>query len=545
MQFTRPLLKQNGKFDGVVVASIDPFALSRQLNALQPSPDAEVTILRSDGVILAHNRDLESLIGKVLPPDSLGDLSHASAGSESPRSFVGKNTSGAQMALAVQRMEGWPLLIAVGVDTSASIAEAFSRKHELQFGVFIGVILIFGLGLLVEALRARKVARTAAERAETRRKEIADLLQALPGVTYRGLLGERGEWLSLDISGALERLLPEGVPPRAIAEIIMSSSLSPEQRMTRKDKLRVQSEVVSEYQIALPGGSTLWLRDQARAHYDAMQSPSLPIVGILSNVTDEKEVKARAIAAAKLATLGEMATGVAHELTQPCAAIGLAADVALVELARSKTESSNQKLRTLLESIAGQTMRLRDIVDHFRIFARSENAPDGRFSPNAAIEGALAIMRGSLQTAGIQIELNVAPHLPEVSGRLVPMEQVLVNLLLNARDAMVQASCAARRIHVGADYQSEQKIVIITVRDTGPGIPDDLRYRVFEPFFTTKPEGKGTGLGLSIAYSTLRESNGEIEIANHPSGGAVATLLLRVAPRGPGREDSFPAVCGA
>lgn len=527
IQFTWPLLDGDGRFDGVVVVSVDPFELSAELEALRVNERATVTLMRVDGIILARNREPRRFVGTSAAPETLQAIreSVAEAGMGTAM-LVATSLTGVRLQAAVRRVAEWPLLIAVGVDSAFLRADALARRQELQLALAMSLVLLLGSGWLIDEWRARRSARVLAARAEHDRKQLLDFLEALPGATYRGVLAADGSWLRLEVSSGLARLArtDDNLCDTRVW-LAHDRGRTAAGRARFRTQILNQGEAVSEYPLPLPSGRTLWLRDQARL-VGADDQDAVVVAGILTNITEELQLRAKATEAAKLATLGEMATGVAHELSQPAAAIGLAADLAALEAGRI-APSGTERLHAVLDDIAVQTTRMREIIDHFRIFARTESPDEGRFHPANAVRGALAIVRGTLSASGVQVETSIAADLPDVRGRLVPFEQVLVNLLINARDAMATLPQDARRVQVGAEYHTMIDRVVMTVRDFGPGVPHDLRDRVFEPFFTTKPPGQGTGLGLSIAHGIVRSAGGTIEIANHRDTGAVVTLALQ------------------
>nr|WP_249731978.1 ATP-binding protein [Roseococcus sp. SDR] len=223
-----------------------------------------------------------------------------------------------------------------------------------------------------------------------------------------------------------------------------------------------------------------------------------------------------------------MAAGVAHELNQPCAAITLAADLAALELGRGDAAHLASAGRRL-DEIARQALRMRSVIDHFRLFARVDPGGETAVDWAEAVAGALSIAGGTMAASDVRIETDLPPGLPPVRGSLVGLEQVLVNLLINARDAMEEVPGEERLVRISAAVKPDGAAVVLRLRDHGMGLPRAALERSFEPFFTTKPVGKGTGLGLSIAHGTITGFGGTITLRNHPEGGAVAEIHLPLA----------------
>lgn len=230
------------------------------------------------------------------------------------------------------------------------------------------------------------------------------------------------------------------------------------------------------------------------------------------------ETRDNAVQAGKLAVLGQLSAGISHELNQPLAALQTFADNAAALLARGRHAEVAENLQ-MISDLVGRTGR---IVRQLKSFARREADTPQAVNVAATIEHALLIVEPRRREIAAQIA--VAPFAPELSvtaeaGRL---EQVLVNLLLNALDAMHDRPDA--RVEVAVRDATGQ--VVIEVRDHGPGIPDDVRGHLFEPFYTTKPAGAGLGLGLAISLTIVESYGGTLAARNAPDGGAVFVLTL-------------------
>lgn len=239
------------------------------------------------------------------------------------------------------------------------------------------------------------------------------------------------------------------------------------------------------------------------------------------------------VQAAKLATLGELTTGVAHELNSPLNNIGLFVGNAidLIELGVTEKQRIVGELRNVMQQVHKATQ----IISHLRTFGRAAPVSREPVSINQVIERALSLMQEQLRLHDIAVEPDLSPTQPVVMGNAIQLEQVFINLLTNARDAMADASRRAIRIAVGV----RERVIVLTFSDTGPGIPEGLEQRIFDPFFTTKEVGRGTGLGLSITYGIIQEHGGVIAVApRRPGYGATFFIEL---PRAPD-DRSEPAV---
>jgi C4-dicarboxylate-specific signal transduction histidine kinase len=260
----------------------------------------------------------------------------------------------------------------------------------------------------------------------------------------------------------------------------------------------------------------------------------------LQRMVDKKvrqleQERTRAIQLDKLAALGQMAAGVAHELNQPLAAIRFEADYLVRMGVQSQVEHGGD-LNAMLDPAAvceiGEEVkedldRCRRLIDHLRDFGRISQEPPAPVSLNEPIEDSFILVGARLRSHDVDVQLDLDPDLPPTMAHRYRLEQVFLNLISNAEYAMDQ------RAAVDPGFQKVLEIttgavgddVIATVRDNGCGMPDDVRERIFDPFFTTKPRGEGTGLGLSISYGIVADYDGEITC--HSAEGQGTTFTLR------------------
>lgn len=225
------------------------------------------------------------------------------------------------------------------------------------------------------------------------------------------------------------------------------------------------------------------------------------------------------VQAGKLATLGELTTGVAHELNNPLNNIGLFVGNAidLIELG----SADRRRILQELDNAMGQVRKASEIISHLRTFGRAAPVSREPVAINDVIERALSLMQEQMRLRQIEVRTTLCPSSPIVIGNAIQLEQVFINLLTNARDAV--GSSPHRLISV--ECASNSEIAELTFSDTGPGIPDGLEKRIFDPFFTTKQVGSGTGLGLSITYGIIKEHSGTIVVAKRPPGQGAAFIV--------------------
>ena len=368
--------------------------------------------------------------------------------------------------------------------------------------------------------------RSERENTEVYRRQLDAILRHAPVVLYVLSLeeGRRGHLESLN--GSIDRILGFS-EAEARQPGWWNSVIHPDDAGAVKAAFAqlTQSESVShEYRLRGRDGRYRWLFNTLVATR-TVDGQAAEATGVLIDITDRKEAQLQLLQAAKLASLGEMATGMAHELNQPLSIIKLAA----TNLANRAVSGGlpAEELQARLSRIVGQVDRAGAVISHMRIFGRKTSEPAAPMQVQAAIGGAVAMVQQQLRRAGIQVALRMADGLPPILGHVVLLEQVLINLLLNAADAIAASIEAGRttsgRVEIAAVHCPLG--VRISVEDNGGGIAEDSLGRVFEPFYTTKPVNKGTGLGLSVSYGILRDMGATIVAANARDG-AVFTIEL-------------------
>ena len=271
---------------------------------------------------------------------------------------------------------------------------------------------------------------------------------------------------------------------------------------------------------------------QDKLRLEASRKAMIHIMGDLRETTAEvqrserelRDKQEQLVQAGKLATLGELTTGVAHELNNPLNNIGLFVGnaVDLIELAVTEKGQIVRELGHAMQQVSKAT----EIISHLRTFGRAAPVSREPISLRQVIERALSLMREQLRLREIEVTVDLGPEEPVVLGNAIQLEQVFINLLTNARDAVAEAPRKAIRIACSTGSGA----VDVSLADSGHGIPPGLERRIFDPFFTTKEVGKGTGLGLSITYGIINEHGGTISVVSPPGEGATFLIHLPLAP---------------
>jgi two-component system NtrC family sensor kinase len=236
----------------------------------------------------------------------------------------------------------------------------------------------------------------------------------------------------------------------------------------------------------------------------------------------------------KMSAIGQLVSGVAHELNNPLAGISAFAQLLLAE----KRFPPDQ--RTAAETIYSESRRASRIVQNLLTFARQHKAEKVPTAINQVLDDTLELRGYELSVRGIDVRRAYDDQLPETMADAHQLQQVFLNLITNAEQAMERVEGRHHCLTVHTKRAGDG--IRIEIEDTGPGIPVNLLERIFNPFFTTKPTGSGTGLGLSISLGLVREHDGRIWAENAPQGGARFVIELPlIAPRGSGEFTAMPS----
>ena len=266
--------------------------------------------------------------------------------------------------------------------------------------------------------------------------------------------------------------------------------------------------------------SNLRLENSRKAMIHIMSDLKVTTEEVQRREQELREKQEQLVQAGKLATLGELTTGVAHELNNPLNNIGLFIGnvIDLIELGKGDPQRILRELHSAMQQVHKAT----EIISHLRTFGRAASVSRELVAINQVISRSLALMHEQLRLRQIEVQLHFPDKDVIVIGNAIQLEQVFINLLTNARDAMTEVTRKA--ITISCTPQVD--MVEISVCDTGPGIPIEWQQKIFDPFFTTKEVGAGTGLGLSITYGIIKEHQGTITVENAPNIGALFRIQL-------------------
>lgn len=280
-----------------------------------------------------------------------------------------------------------------------------------------------------------------------------------------------------------------------------------------------------EMKIYRKDGSTIQILTSAALLKDE-QGNVVGTVGIFTDITERKRLEEELkrtqeelYQASKMRALGDLLAGVAHELNNPI----MAAEAALELLKESFTDSKGQKR---LELLTKCLERIGGLARHLKDFSRQAQVEYQDFDLKASLQSALMIAKLVLLADGIKINVEYESRLPKVKGDPYQFEQVFMNLISNARDAMASSPQKILTVRAYSREREGKKEVIAEIEDTGKGIPVEIREKIFDPFFTTKKVGEGSGLGLAICYGIVKRSGGRIEVESEEGKGSIFRVIL-------------------
>lgn len=319
-------------------------------------------------------------------------------------------------------------------------------------------------------------------------------------------------------------------PPAQLRGVNLGEWLSIEQREAFVQRIRQLTPEfpvsTAEISLQLPGREHAWWVWSDRGVFDE-HGALVEVQAVGRDNTEVRRSQQQLTQSAKMATLGEMATGLAHEINQPLNVMRMAIVNVLKRL--SNGDAQIDYLTEKLQRIDAQVQRAARVVDHMRVFGRRSEVEQQPFDPAQALEGTLSLLSEGLRGKGVEVRLTQADIPVQVKGYVDQLEQVLINLMVNARDALLsqREKNPELRPWIALHTEHDSRHVRIWVEDNGGGIDPRLLERIFEPFFTTKPIGVGTGLGLSVSYGIVENMGGRLSVSNGEHGARFCVELPR------------------
>ena len=424
--------------------------------------------------------------------------------------------------------------------------DAQSHRHELYEGVF-GLMTqpVYGMAIMPVSRRGERIGAVALFTRERRvfSPQVLERVEAMADLLAVALENaelvdtmRQTEWrfrtlfraapdvvLTILSSGRIREVNDAarevfGVDPIQLVGRTLSDLALPADRDALEETLREAfggRAGRAEVRMAIDGdASAKRVVSFAASRLPQADPPTLLLVG--RDVTSERELRMRLMESDRLAAVGELVAGVAHEVNNPLSSISAFAQLLL------RDDTLNATQRDSLEVIRSETQRASQVVKDLLAFARRSEPQQESLDLNLVLTRSLKMRGYQLDAADVKVELALADDLPTVVGDGRQLQQVCLNLLTNAVQAMEGRGGGTLVVRT----RGEGELVMLEMRDTGPGISDEVRARVFEPFFTTKPEGEGTGLGLSVSYGIVAAHGGTIAVAETSSAGTTFRVTL-------------------
>ncbi|MCK9410874.1 MAG: PAS domain S-box protein [Prolixibacteraceae bacterium] len=297
----------------------------------------------------------------------------------------------------------------------------------------------------------------------------------------------------------------------------------------------LEEGLVQSFELKLQNKSNIpFISEISTTLIQGKNGESIAFMIVIHDITHRKKLERQMIHNDRMTTLGEMATGIAHEINQPLNTLSILFDNML--LAASKEDSLPKSyLEKKTEKIYDNIFRIKNIIDHVRVFSRSQDdAIYSSFEVNESIKNAASMISEQFRHKMIELDIDLSNLLPPAFGNTYQFEQVILNLLINSKDAIEELEASLgmpmeKKVSIRT-YQLK-KLIIVEVKDNGIGIKPEELEKIMLPFYTTKEAGKGTGLGLSITFGIIKEMNGEIAFQSEPNNGTKVTIKLPEAKR--------------
>ena len=309
-----------------------------------------------------------------------------------------------------------------------------------------------------------------------------------------------------------------------------------------ENSLRTGAEYRSEYRAVLPNGQIRWIAGRGHVEFNGDGQP-VRMRGCSLDITRRKQAELEAAHQRKemahlsrVTTLGELSGSIAHELNLPLSAILSNAQAAQRVLANGDADIA--ELREILNEIVSEDKRASEVIRRLRLWLKKGEVQQHSLRINKVVRDVLKLIRSDLINQKVTVECELARNLPTVTGDPVQLQQVLLNLVVNACDAMTGCNTSERRLLIRTGIENGSGSVIVSVTDQGSSIPEEKMEQIFEPFFTTKT--KGMGLGLSVCRSIITAHRGKLCATNNTDRGA--TFHFSLPTGGPeGRSNQLPS----
>jgi len=404
---------------------------------------------------------------------------------------------------------------------SALIETGILRMPHLVSVTFLVILLAMAYELTADVSAAARVARELQE--SERRMELASAAAGLGMWTWD--LVRSDAWAT----GRARALLGVSETERLSLERIIDAAHPDDRELLRRaidSSLTDDRDHEVEYRVQLPDGQTRWIAARGRAERDSTGKPAL-LRGVVLDVSARRgselqlqQLQGQIAHASRVSMMGQLASALAHELNQPLGAILRNAEAAELFLEHDPPDLA--ELRPILADIRADDQRARDVIERLRALLKRRSIEPRALAISDLFGGLATLARADAAARRITLDIESASGLPTVMGDVVHLQQVLLNLVLNAMDAVDGTAGSSRRVVVRA--QHDRRAVEVEVSDSGHGIPPERLGLVFEPFFTTK--ANGMGIGLAISRTIIQAHGGRIWAESPGAEGATFRFTL-------------------
>ncbi|WP_028484426.1 ATP-binding protein [Thioalkalivibrio sp. ALE17] len=435
-------------------------------------------------------------------------------------------------------------ILAAGFALILGITRAFRQEIQPHIDAVLGLDgnqVIPGIPsrfmethLLNQYLRrmSRKIQRTT-QRSQRDARRLVRLVRNAPVIIWAGRFGSERTIDLTFVSPSARRLTGHSDFPDTDSWLEMVHPGDQAAARAMIGRLYNEGYASCEYRLGDPTGHYTWVYEEA-SRLDDLEDGEDEVIGLTVDISRIKATQEQLVRNAKMATLGEMATGMAHELNQPLQVIQLASDNARESLSPEMPAETVDYVHARLDRIAQQAERAAAIINDMRVFGRSQKSEARQVAIDSVVDHVLSLIGQQIKARGIEIVVDHQQPRGIVDAKRTDLEQTLANLLTNARDA-IDARQQHRRddelgffegvIRIRTCIDDERRTTTLEVEDNGGGIPEEHLEHVFEPFYTTKGETHATGLGLTLAFGVVHDLGGQMDLRNTDQGVRITVAL--------------------
>ncbi len=503
----------DGQVAGIVVVSYDPLMLNSFFERHEFEPNGTIALLRSDGTLIARSRTSQSLIGSDVS-DSVIFRDYIGRGMETGTATLRSRFDGIFRLYKFKVLPKLALVVVTG-GGGVSLIEGIGSLYLLggAWNILLLALLILGGSLLKR--HEREVDKVGAlHLSQSKADNLANLLQSAFYVTgifvvIFDLSKSADEIFANETARDLFASLPDKDTGRLrLIDELRGNYNAQSIRATQRISIKSHANDGEHSRIVC---WTMTLADWVSA--DA-------VIAIGFDRTEVEKAEHALYQKSRLVSLGEIVTSISHELAQPLTVISFAASM----IAKGSGSADSEMHELLMKA----SERVARTVNRMKLFGRQSENGTGVFTLRDCVETVEALMQNDLKLARINLVIEPSEEEVIVSGDLVLFEQVLLNLLLNGRDAINENGWKEGQEELRISFgRRGDGMAFVRVSDTGPGIPNEIASRIFDPFFTTKKNG--TGLGLSLSFGTVRQMGGGISMSSTDKGAVFEVIVPAAA----------------